>query len=179
MRPDPVADGVIGVRLFDARGAHEARISHQREPIALPHLKPRSAAGSQAALWQRRPRAPAPSVVAAHRGAGPAVEEFVWTVLEGPPRSMLGGSVDLPPGQGLGGAVGGNLLDTTLKATVNSQSRQPLLPPLPPSLRFSLGCPAVNATRGPTDKARGLHPCVCAQEHDGGKEVRVPSNAVT
>jgi hypothetical protein len=45
--------------------------------------------------------------------------------------------VDLAPGQGLGGAVGGNLLDTTLKATVNSESRRPVLPALPPSLRFS------------------------------------------
>ena len=43
--------------------------------------------------------------------------------------------VDLPPGQGLGGTVGGNLIDPSLKATVNSESRRPVIPALPPSLR--------------------------------------------
>ena len=108
--------------------------------------------------------------------------------------------MDLAHRQGLGGAVGGNLLDTTLKATANSESRRPVLPALPPSLRFSCAdtvlrwpgghwaaaredelarTTAVRAARGPTDTARGLHPCARAQEHDGGKEVRVPNNAVT
>jgi hypothetical protein len=47
--------------------------------------------------------------------------------------------MDLPPGQGLGGAVGGNLLYTTLKATLNSDWPVLNLPALPPSLRFSRG----------------------------------------